>query len=55
MKTIPVNRTAMPDGDLLSPAEPFPANAIAIVCDGSVYTIYEPGDLIPPTENLGSE
>lgn len=30
------------------PASPIPANAIAVVCDGSTYTVYEPGDTYPP-------
>lgn len=47
MITIPAVRTTTPDGDLLSPAQPFPPNAIAIRCDGSVYTVYQPGDEIP--------
>jgi len=47
MITIPAVRTTTPDGDLLSPAQPFPANAIAIVCDGSRYTVYQPGDAVP--------
>ena len=47
MTTIPVVRTTTPDGDLLSPAHPFPADAIAIHCDGTVYTAYQPGDTVP--------
>lgn len=30
-----------------SPALPIPTNAIAIVCDGSTYTIYQSGDELP--------
>ena len=30
-----------------SPATPIPPDAIAVVCDGSTYTIYEPGDIVP--------
>ncbi len=47
MITIPAVQTTTPDGDLLSPAQPFPADAIAIRCDGVNYTIYEPGDTVP--------
>lgn len=31
-----------------SPAQPLPASAIAVSCDGSTYTVYEPGDTFPP-------
>jgi len=47
MTTIPVVRTTTPDGDLLSPEHPFPADAIAIRCDGTVYTVYQAGDVLP--------
>lgn len=47
MTTIPVVRTTTPDGDLLSPAQPFPADRVAVVCDGQNYIVYEPGDEIP--------
>lgn len=30
-----------------SPQTPIPADAIALVCDGSTYTVYEPGDTLP--------
>lgn len=30
-----------------SPATPIPADAIAVVCNGSTYTVYEPGDTVP--------
>lgn len=30
-----------------SPKTPIPADAIAVVCDGSTYTVYEPGDTVP--------
>lgn len=48
MITIPVIRTATPEGDVLSPAQPIPANAAAVVCDGDTYTVYQPGDELPP-------
>lgn len=47
MITIPVVRTTTPDGDLLSPAHAFPADAIAVICDGTNYTVYQPGDTVP--------
>ena len=47
MTTIPVVHTTTPDGDLLSPAQPFPDDAIAIRCDGTAYTVYQPGDTVP--------
>jgi hypothetical protein len=30
-----------------SPAEPIPADAIAVVCDGATYAVYQPGDEVP--------
>lgn len=30
-----------------SPQTPIPADAIAVICDGSIYTVYEPGDTVP--------
>jgi hypothetical protein len=30
-----------------SPETPLPVDAVAIVCDGSTYTVYEPGDALP--------
>lgn len=30
-----------------SPQTPIPADAIAVACDGSTYTVYEPGDAVP--------
>lgn len=50
MTTIPAVHTTTPDGELLSPAQPFPADAIAIVCDGVNYTVYQVGDALPPSE-----
>lgn len=44
MITIPVVRTMTPDGALLSPAHAFPADAIAIMCDGETYTVYQVND-----------
>ena len=29
------------------PLSPIPANAIAVTCDGTNYTVYEPGDTVP--------
>ena len=30
------------------PERPFPANKIKVICDGSKYIVYEPGDTLPP-------
>lgn len=47
MITIP----AVLDGNgVQSPATPIPADAIAVVCDGSTYTVYQPGDQVPELE-----
>ncbi|MGB8422190.1 hypothetical protein [Paraburkholderia sp.] len=44
MITIP----AVTDGNgVQSPQTPIPADAIAVVCDGTNYTVYEPGDTVP--------
>lgn len=32
---------------LQSPEAPIPADAIAVVCDGKTYTIYQTGDMPP--------
>jgi hypothetical protein len=47
MILIPV--TENPDGSL-SPSQSFPTDAVAIFCDGTNYTVYEPGDALPSTE-----
>jgi len=47
MKIIPIVITETETGELISPAAPFSTDAIAIVCDGTKYTIYEPGDTPP--------
>lgn len=47
MLMIPVMTVTTPDGPCLTPASPFPADAIAIACDGASYTVYEPGDTLP--------
>lgn len=31
----------------LIPSQPIPSNAIAVVCDGTNYTVYLPGDTVP--------
>lgn len=56
MITIPVEVVQMPDGlgdggtlPANTPTTPIPANAIAVVCDGTNYTVYEPGDAVPST------
>jgi hypothetical protein len=44
MTTIP----ALVDGNGVQyPATPIPTDAIAVVCDGTNYTVYEPGDTVP--------
>lgn len=44
MITIP----AVTDANAIqSPATPIPADAIAVVCDGSTYTVYQVGDTVP--------
>jgi hypothetical protein len=32
---------------VLGPDESIPENAIAVVCDGENYVVYEPGDEVP--------
>lgn len=34
--------------ETISPAEPFPSDAIRIICDGAKYTVYQVGDELPP-------
>ena len=46
MITIPV---ATADDGTLYPSTPIPENAIAVLCDGVNYTVYEPGDIVPST------
>lgn len=48
MMTIPILKSKDAQGnESFSPAEPFPADGIAIVCDGQTYTVYQAGDDIP--------
>ena len=47
MITIPVLRTMASDGEALSPSQPIPADAIAVICDGEHYNVYQPGDTVP--------
>lgn len=49
MMTIP----AVLHGESLTPAEPFPSDAIAIVCDGENYVVYQAGDDIPKQPDAG--
>lgn len=40
---------AVTDSDSIqSPATSIPDDAIAIVCDGATYTVYQTGDQLPP-------
>ncbi|WP_156174059.1 hypothetical protein [Cupriavidus basilensis] len=54
MITIPVANIGTEAEPLLSPAQPFPADAIAIVCDGQQYTVYQRGEMAPQSEISGS-
>lgn len=48
MKTIPILKTTDDQGiDVISPATPFPKDAIAITCNGTEYTVYQTGDTMP--------
>jgi hypothetical protein len=47
MIAIPVVRTETSGGELLSPSQPIPADAITIICDGEHYNVYQPGDTVP--------
>lgn len=50
MKTIAIVKSTDIDGNqCITPAEPLPVDAIAIVCDGEKYTIYQAGDILPET------
>ncbi|MBN3738079.1 hypothetical protein [Burkholderia sp. Tr-20355] len=43
MITIPV---AIVNG-VLAPSTPIPSDALAVACDGEIYTVYQPGDTLP--------
>lgn len=45
MITIPV--ATDPVSGALIPSTPIPVDAIAIICNGTVYTVYQPGDTVP--------
>lgn len=54
MIVIPVVVKQMPDGlgdggmvSVNTPQEKIPLEAIAIICDGTNYTVYMPGDTMP--------
>lgn len=34
-----------------SPSQPIPTDAVAVVCDGTTYTVYGPGDTLPEQGN----
>lgn len=43
MTTIPVTTV----DDVLAPSAPIPRDALAVVCDGENYIVYQPGDTLP--------
>lgn len=47
MITIPVVNIGTEAEPLLAPAQPFPADTIAIGCDGQHYMVYQSGDDVP--------
>lgn len=52
MITIPVKQVPSTDEQgnattALTPSSPIPSNAIAVICDGTNYTVYEPADEVP--------
>lgn len=47
MITIPIINVGTADEPINAPADPLPANAIAVLCDGTNYIIYQPGDTVP--------
>ncbi|MCA8427852.1 hypothetical protein [Burkholderia seminalis] len=47
MIAIPVVNVGTADAPINAPAHPIPDDAIATVCDGTIYTIYQPGDIVP--------
>jgi len=47
MITIPVENIGTEAQPILAPQEPLPEDAIAIVCDGTNYNVYQPGDAVP--------
>lgn len=52
MTTIPVTVDSVTGA--LAPSAPIPADAIAIVCDGANYTVYQPGDTVPALPGMPS-
>jgi hypothetical protein len=52
MITIPASIDA---NGVQSPATPIPSDAIAVICDGTNYTVYEHGDAVPPLPNDGQQ
>ncbi|HDR9052689.1 TPA: hypothetical protein QDB02_000371 [Burkholderia vietnamiensis] len=47
MMTIPAINIGTEAQPILAPQEPFPEDAIAIVCDGTNYTVYQSDDTVP--------
>lgn len=39
----------------LTPETPIPSDAICVTCDGTEYTVYQPGDDLPPEPDYGDE
>jgi hypothetical protein len=49
MITIPV--ATDPVSGALIPSLLIPADAIAVICNGTVYTVYQPGDRVPQQDS----
>lgn len=48
MILIPVSQQQLADGTpILEPSTPIPADAVMVLCDGTNYTVYQPGDELP--------
>jgi hypothetical protein len=56
MRNIAIIKTTDTDGiESIGPAEPFPADRIAVICDGEKYIVYQQGDELPPTPEQPAE
>jgi len=47
MITITATVVSSESGDVVTPSQPIPDNAVLVVFDGSAWTVYEPGDELP--------